>query len=234
MISVIFSTFNEEQNSLFHQSLKLLQELKLEVICIDGGSSDKTEELVKSFGFVFARGDYRSRGLRYNQGIGLAKHEMILFHHPRSNLMREGILHLMEHSKKNVWGAFTHRFDLSHPLLDFTSWYSNNVRGDLKHIYYLDHCIFSSKSLLDRIGGFPGIEIFEDTELSLKLRAILPPIRFPFHSTTSSVRFTKNGPWKQALLNQKMKIFYFLKRDPNSMYKIYENNINLNTDFKKD
>lgn len=234
MISVIFSTFNEEENVFFQQSLKLLRELNFEVICIDGGSTDRTKELVLSHGFTFATGDTRSRGLRYNQGIALASYPMILFHHPRSNLMREGLMHLLEHSKKDFWGAFTHRFDLPHPLLTFTSWYSNYVRGDLKHIYYLDHCIFSSKSLLSKIGGFPGIEIFEDTEICLKLRAISSPVRFPFYSTTSAVRFRKNGPWKQAMLNQKMKILYHLKRDPNSMYKMYEKNINLNTDFRKD
>ncbi len=234
MISVIYSTFNEQNNIFFHQSLKLLKECDIDVVCVDGGSSDRTQEIVRNYGYKFILGDKNSRGLRYNLGIGLTKSEMIVFHHPRSFLMLEGIKHLVKHHKKYDWGAFSHKFDVSHPVLNFTSWYSNNVRGDLKHIYYLDHCIFVSRVLLEKIGGFPGVEIFEDTELSLRLRSIRPAVRLPYVSTTSSVRFTKNGILKQAILNQKLKVSYLLKRDPHVMYKTYEKDMNLNTSFTKE
>ena len=85
------------------------------------------------------------------------------------------------------WGAFTHQFSISHPLLNFTSWYSNHIRGGLRSIYYLDHCLFAQKQLLLDVGLLPDIDIFEDTEICLKLRIQGKPIRLPFISQTSAV-----------------------------------------------
>lgn len=233
MISVIFSSYNEENNPFFRRSLQGLKTLPVEVICVDGGSTDGTKAFVEAQGHRFLIGDPKARAHRYNLGLREAKFDLILFHHPRSFLMREGIEHLLAFGPRYHWGAFTHRFDVKHPALDFTSWYSNHVRGDLKGIYYLDHCLFARRSLLQKIGGFPPLDIFEDTEICLELKKLAPFVRLPYHSTTSAVRFQKNGILKQAWLNQKMKIAYLLRRDKSMMYREYEKGLDLNTNFKE-
>ncbi|MBI5202885.1 MAG: glycosyl transferase, family 2 [Elusimicrobia bacterium] len=166
-----------------------------------------------------------SRGARLQAGIDAASGERILLHHPRSLLPADGLRWLAQGGGAG-WGGFTHAFDWDHPLLRFTSWYSNRVRASLKGIVYLDHCVYFDRKLLTR--KIPPVEIFEDTELSKILRETGMPEIAPFVSTTSAIRFKTNGPWRQALLNQRMKLSYLLGASDRGMNAAYERGLGLN------
>lgn len=167
-----------------------------------------------------------SRGARLQAGIAAASHRMILLHHPRSLIAADGLRWLTAGAGGAPWGGFTHAFDWNHPLLRFTSWYSNRVRTARRGIIYLDHCVFFDKRLLTR--PIPPVEIFEDTELSLILRESGPPMLAPFGAMTSAVRFRTNGPWRQALLNLRMKLSYLLGSSHQFMNSRYERGLGLN------
>ncbi len=79
-----------------------------------------------------------------------------------------------------------------------------------------------------KVNGFPAIAIFEDTEFCKKLNKRQSPIRLKSISTTSAIRFLKNGIFKQALMNQWMKLNYYLFFKPENMNDLYEKNTNLN------
>lgn len=212
MLSVIIPTAHEAETDFFKNSVSSLSKFKnIEVICID-----KSEAI--------------TRAERLNLGFEKSKGSMILFYHPRSFVDPKGIQYLIDHCDRIMWGAFTHQFDHNHPLLKFTSWYSNKVRGKLGGIFYLDHCIFFHRSLWKKT--IPAVEIFEDTLLSRQLKELQRPILLPFASTTSALRFTKNGFWRQAVLNQIMKIGFHLNISHQTMNKIYENGLNLNSSSK--
>ena len=51
----------------------------------------------------------------------------------------------------------------------------------------------------------------------------------PFISTTSAIRFTKNGLWTQALMNQILKLGFHIGVPHDTMNKIYERGLNLNS-----
>jgi len=192
----------------------------LEVIC--AGDAPPPE----GSGARFVRVDAASRGARLQAGIDAASHPTLLLHHPRSLVPAEGLRWLASRAGRAGWGGFTHAFDWDHPLLRFTSWYSNRVRA-ARGIVYLDHCVFFEKSLLTR--PIPPVEIFEDTELSLILRESGPPALAPFISETSAVRFRANGPWRQALLNQRLKLSYLLGASHRRMNARYERGLGLNS-----
>ncbi|MDD5304365.1 MAG: glycosyl transferase, family 2, partial [Elusimicrobia bacterium] len=185
----------------------------LEVIC--AGDAPVPE----GFGARFVRVEGPSRGARLQAGIDAASHPTILLHHPRSLVEAEGLRWLAGRAGRAGWGGFTHAFDWDHPLLRFTSWYSNKVRAARGGIVYLDHCVFFEKSLLTR--PIPPVEIFEDTELSLILRESGRPTIAPFVSTTSAVRFRTNGPWRQAWLNQRLKLQYLSGASHRRMNALY-------------
>lgn len=209
MLSVVIPTANETENSFFQKSLASLKNFKdIEVICVD-------------------RSEAATRAERLNLGFSRCSGTMILFYHPRSYLEPEGIQYLVDHQHKIFWGAFTHGFDLSHPLLRFTSWYSNQIRGKFNQIFYLDHCLFFHRSLWKE--NLPPIEIFEDTVLSQNLKTQGPATLLPYKSTTSAIRFAKNGVWTQAFMNQVLKIGFYLGVPHNTMNKIYERGLNLNS-----
>jgi hypothetical protein len=193
----------------------------LEVICAGD------EPVPEGCGARFVRVEGPSRGARLQAGIDAASHQTILLHHPRSLVSADGLRWLASRAGRAGWGGFTHAFEWDHPLLRFTSWYSNRVRAARRGIVYLDHCVFFEKRLLTR--PIPPVEIFEDTELSLILRESGRPTIPPFVSTTSAVRFRANGPWRQALLNQSLKLQYLFGSSHRRMNARYERGLRLNS-----
>ena len=165
------------------------------------------------------------RGERLQAGIDAARHPTILLHHPVACRSRGPAL--AGWLRGPGWGGFTHAFDWDHPLLRFTSWYSNHARASRRGIVYLDHCVFFERRLLTL--PIPPVPIFEDTELSLILRESGPPQVLPFVSTTSAVRFRANGPWRQSLLNARLKLQYLLGASPQRMNARYERGLGLNS-----
>ena len=166
-----------------------------------------------------------TRAERINLGVQRCKGEMILLHHPRSRLDTQAIENLKKRTNEKLWGGFTHRFDVSHPLLKFTSFYSNYVRARIFSIVYLDHCIFFHRSFWQPL---PAIAIFEDTVLSGQLKSFGRAQIWPYTSVTSAVRFIENGIWRQALLNQILKIGYYLNVSHERLNAVYEKGLDLN------
>ena len=233
MLSIIIPTHNEIKNNFIQKSFKLLSTVKnIEVIVVDTNSTDGTKELAKHHGHIVIETDTNSRAKRLNIGIKAARGEYILLHHPRSLLDKDGIKFLVDHKEVYEWGAFTHAFNIETTMLNFTSFYSNYFRGK-RGIFYLDHCIFCSKNLLNSVGLVPEMDIFEDTALSLRLRKKATPTLLPFKSVTSAIRFEKNGFWSQAIKNQILKVKYYLKNDHKEMNKKYEDGLELNSKYKK-
>ncbi len=232
MLTIIIPTHNELSSNYVQRSFKVLANIKdLEVIIVDSNSSDGTRELAELHGFTILDTESNSRAGRLNSGILAASNNMILLHHPRSILQEKGIIYLRDHFDELTWGAFTHKFDTDHPLFSFTSWYSNFVRGDRRSIFYLDHCIFAKKDLLKKVGLIPDVDIFEDTEVCLRLRKLAKKKRLPFISTTSAIRFKTNGIFRQSYKNQVLKWKYYFNSDHEKMNEHYEQGLDLNSKY---
>lgn len=236
MISVLLPAFNEAENPFFWDTIKLIEDLKLNGVQIEllvglTPGEDNTLDKLLDLGITTRVVHALNRGERYNQAFkdcNAGENDWIVLNHPRSLLQKEAILELTLLHESISWGAFTHQFNIHHPLLSFTSWWSNHVRGDLKKIFYLDHCLFIRRSLLEKVGGVPVVEIFEDTILSHKLSEVSHPVRLRWKSTTSAIRFIKNGFWSQSLRNQVLKLQFFLGTSDKKMNHSYEKDINLN------
>lgn len=234
MLSIVIPTLNESKTGYLAKILSAYHGLaNIEIICVDGGSHDNTVSLIQQFNTRLIKTDIDSRAGRLNIGVKQAKFNMVLLHHPRSLLDVAAIEDLVSSATTIKWGAFTHQFDIQHPLLTFTSWYSNRIRGDWREIFYLDHCLFAQKQLLLDVGLIPDIDIFEDTEICLRLKRKARPVRLPHISRTSAIRFQTNGILSQALKNQYMKWCYYFRSSDKNMNAHYEKGMDLNTKYKK-
>jgi hypothetical protein len=230
-LAIIFPEFKLQNNSYIHQILsyyaKYSENIEFVIVTREGNLNFENLSWVKVIYHPTEK-----RGERLKIGLECSSAPMILFHHPRSIIENAGIEYLIKNYEKLQWGGFTHQFDHKHRLAyKFTSWYSNKIRGDIKGIYYLDHCIYGHRKILQKIEQFPQMEIFEDTELSKQLLRIQKPKRLPFYSKTSSIRFQTNGWMKQSLMNQKLKWDYWRNKNYSDMNRVYEKNTGLNTEY---
>ncbi len=230
----IFSIYNEKNSTYFWLNLKFLISKSEKIIIVDGGSQDGTLEKLDNLDLPFRSYPNSNRGQRYNEALRYADSEIIIFVHPRTLIPSEALEQIDRLLPCQVWGAFTHSFDIAHPILQFTSWWSNVIRGDLKHIYYLDHILWARKRFVEIAGGFPEESIFEDTMFCRRLLAFGFPSRLPAIAMTSALRFEKNGIWRQIYLNQLCKIKFYLGLSLDDIEKTYEMNLDLNRSHRKD
>ncbi len=226
MISVIIPVLNEVRHQYLERIFDALelQDGDFEVIVVDSGSSDETLSFCQRATKII-KSPPCNRAVRMNLGAKAARGDILLFHHPRSILAENAISVIREAlvDPKIVGGAFTHSFD--HPkwhwLMAYTSWHSNTIRAKFG-IIYLDHCLFVRRSTFEEIGGFPNIDIFEDTVFPKEMNKKGKTVILPQKIKTSPVRFLKRGLFKQSLLNQLLKIGFSIGISPNKLNQWYE------------
>ena len=234
MVTVLYPTFNELSLNYLVHNLDLLQaQSHLELLFVDGGSTDGTLQLLQQRRVPLLICPHSSRSERFEQGLQKTTQPLVLFHHPRSQLSSEALQALKGLvPQPPLWGGFRHRFDRNSWLLRCTSWYANYVRAR-RGILYLDHCLFAHRQLMERIGGFPLLDIFEDTRLCEQLRLLSPPVILPFVTQTSAIRFNQNGLLWQSVMNQLLKLGYFLHIAHQPMNRFYEWGLELNQRHRK-
>lgn len=244
--SIILPCVNEIRHGYLDKILANLvsQNGDKEIITVVSDSDDGTDHLLEEYAHRFSeiqvvRSLARNRAQRLNDGIAVSDGEIILLHHPATLLPDRIALQLIAQAMQDQtmksgcdWGAFQHSFDLSHWLLQFTSWYSDNVRVKSKGIVYFDHCPFVNRQFLAKIGNVPDLDIFEDTVLSDRLRQVSSPILVQGKVITSARRFRQRGIYRHAMLNQLLKICYYLRIDPLWLNRLYEQKASINVKYK--
>ena len=243
-LSIILPCLNEIRHGYLNRILTNLDDQLIpnnwekEIIAVVSASDDQTELVLDEFALrsphtKVVRSLAKNRALRLNDGIAISRGDIILLHHPATLLPEIVGLQLIEQALETGkrWGAFGHSFDLEHPLLRFTSWYSDNVRVKHKGIVYLDHCPFIERQVLNQIGNVPDLDIFEDTVLSDRLVKFSKPALAKGKVVTSARRFRQRGIYRHALLNQILKLCYLVNIDPKHLNRLYEKSSSINTKY---
>ncbi|MEL6554491.1 MAG: glycosyltransferase [Cyanobacteria bacterium J06621_11] len=239
MFSVVLPCFNESRHGYLPQILENLCAQRYapgsekQLIAVVSESEDDTLAVIRRFPEVeVIESAATNRAQRLNVGIEASRGEFVLLHHPATLLPEKDALVQAEALLKAgaVWGGFVHGFDRDHWLLRFTSWYSTRVRSR-QGILYLDHCIFARRQALMDIGGVPDMDIFEDTALSMALRERGKVAIAPGAVTTSARRFQQRGLYRQALLNQLLKLMYYANLDPKHLNRLYEQKSQINVGY---
>ncbi|MEL6350853.1 MAG: glycosyltransferase [Cyanobacteria bacterium J06627_28] len=244
MFSVVLPCFNESRHGYLPRILEnlLAQAGEKQIIAVVSPSSDDTLAVVRQFPAVdIIETAAINRAQRLTEGIKASKGEWVLLHHPATLLPERIALQQAAatlFAEQAVWGGFIHGFDMDHWLLRFTSWYSTRVRSrpsifSPQGILYLDHCIFASREVLMEIGGVPDMDIFEDTALSIALNQWGKPAIAPVKVTTSARRFRQRGIYRQALLNQLLKVMYYAHLDPKRLNWLYESKSQINVAYSE-
>lgn len=207
-VSIIIPTLNEENN--IKNLLNNLKSLKgdFEVIFSDGGSSDKTIEIIKNCGNYKIIELGRGRAKQLNNGVKESNNDILFFLHADS-IIEENVLIKIEDFIKNgnKSGCLKIKFDSKKILMNIFAILSN-LRVKYRNIAFGDQGIFIEKKLFEDIGMFEDIPLMEDYQLSIKLKNICRIKYIDSYIISSSRRFEKNGIIKTALLMQKLQYMF--------------------------
>ena len=167
MISVIIPIYNEE--TTIKQLLRFLESIKnqCEIIFVDGGSTDRTLELIGERFTVYT--SEKGRANQMNAGAELSTGDVLFFLHCDSELpatMIEEIEHVMKQYRAGCFGIAFHSWN----FFMFTCRVISNHRAKYRKIVFGDQGIFIERKLFFEVGMFPKLPILEDYQFSLALK----------------------------------------------------------------
>ncbi|MEK7876168.1 MAG: TIGR04283 family arsenosugar biosynthesis glycosyltransferase [Pseudomonadota bacterium] len=214
-LSVVIPCLNEASGIV--AALERLQPLRrrgVEVIVVDGGSSDGSVALAAALADRVLAAP-RGRASQMNAGAAVARGPVLLFLHADCTLPADGdrlIVDGLQTSGKR-WGRFDVSLAGAHPLLGLIGFMMNR-RSRLTGIATGDQGMFVARALFDAVGGFPAIPLMEDITLSKNLKAFGAPLCLRARIIASGRRWDERGVLRMMILMWRLRLAYFLGADP--------------------
>ncbi len=209
-ISIIIPVINEEK--VITQTIdKLIKYPSVEIIFVDGGSNDKTVEIIENLGLKVICSPKLCRSYQMNLGAKEARGNILLFLHGDTFLPEDfpQIIAKIISKKDFVAGAFRLQIDSQKPIY---RWLEKLVtfRSQFLSLPYGDQAIFLTKKQFENVNGFNNLKIMEDFSLIKKLQKKGTVYLTSEAVTTSARRWEKLGLFKTTLINQLMISGYYL------------------------
>lgn len=217
-LSIVIPALNEaEQIAATLDSLQPLRRRGVEVIVVDGGSSDDTVTVAQNAADRVITAE-RGRALQMNAGAAVARSEILCFLHADTRLPEnaDGLIIDGLARARRSWGRFDVRIEGRHPMLRVIATLMN-WRSRLSGIATGDQAIFITRSLFEAAGNFPGIPLMEDIALSRQLKVYSRPLCIAHRLTTSGRRWEQHGLWRTVLLMWRLRLAYWLGADPREL-----------------
>ena len=171
-VSVVIPTLDEASN--ISGALRSVQEQEalIEIIVVDGGSTDQTLDTAERMGATVIRGP-RGRGLQIHEGVTRCRGDVVLILHADCRIRPGVFQRIVEQLNRNsraLGGALGMEYDSNTFRTRFLSWL-NNLRARIAGIAFGDQCQFFRRKSVKVFGGYPAQMLMEDIELSIRLRA---------------------------------------------------------------
>ncbi|MDT7828459.1 TIGR04283 family arsenosugar biosynthesis glycosyltransferase [Pricia sp. S334] len=225
-ISIIIPTLNEARRIvplLAHVRDNGSPENILEILVIDGGSTDGTVAMASDFGAkVYSSG--RGRARQMNFGAGRARGEILYFLHA-DTMPPKGFDRLIVEAVGNgdKVGCFRLQFDTPNRFLSFFAWFSRFnhplCRGG-------DQSLYITGQLFDKTRGFnEDYVVYEDVEFIGRLYQNSKFKILPGQVVTSTRKYEQNGTIKLQYHFGVIHLKHFLGAGPKALYDYYKRNI---------
>lgn len=220
MVSVIVPVWNDAA------CLRLLLERlehepgRLDVIVVDGGSTDGVERVTEGFPKVRLLPSPRGRGRQMNEGARAARGGTLLFLHSDTLPPLGAIVELPEllAAAAADYGAFRVRFDPPYLLPQLLARFTRLAKP---WTCFGDQGIFVRRDFFEATGGFPEIPVLEEVHWLRIAGRLGKMIRSPRAVVTSARRFEKAGQIRQTLRNGWILLRDRMGEDPAQLAKLF-------------
>lgn len=199
-----------------------------EVIVVDGGSADRTQETARGLAdIVLATAP--GRAAQMNAGARASSGDVLLFLHADTLLPPESIRAVRAAMRQGdlLGGAFSVRLGVSSSASAYRKAILRltgrmiGVRSRLFRAYTGDQAIFVRREIHETAGGFPEAPLMEDVEFSRRITRRGKTILLPERVTTSGRRWEASGPLRTILLMWGLRLGHFLGMSPVRCAEIY-------------
>jgi rSAM/selenodomain-associated transferase 2 len=230
-ISIIIPALNEAQN--IEQTIASAQASEpssaasVEIIVVDGGSTDATVEIAQALGAkIILAGQGRAHQM--NIGAQAASGQILLFLHGDTclpvgfgRLVCTALQQPLSKSQKTtIAGAFELKINGSVSGLRLVEW-GVKWRSRWWQMPYGDQAIFLRAETFQQVGGFPVMPLMEDFALISRLRKLGAIKILSATVVTSDRRWQQKGILKTTILNQIIIMAYLLGVAPDRLAKWY-------------
>ncbi len=230
MISVIIPTLNSQETlvkTLAGLIPATVSGVIRDVIVADGGSTDKTYDIVEDSGAVWMACGRANRGAQLQAGAQHARSPWLLFLHADtvlgSDWEREAqlLMHQVTQGERPASaGVFQFRLDddglAPRALEAAVRWRTRFLKFP-----YGDQGLLIPRTLFEAVGGYQPLQLMEDVDLVRRIGRRRIRV-FQSHATTSAARYRQNGYLRRIARNQMCLALYYLNVPPDRLVKLYD------------
>lgn len=222
-ISIIVPAYNEEKNirrcldSIFSSDYPVV---KLEVLCIDDGSTDTTRNIMEEYAKKYSqisivKGQHQGKALALNKAIGRTTHELVLLLDADMNLDAQYLSHIvlpLQNTRVSYTIGVT-RIASEKKLIEHFQGielcYGNFIKRNIVILSGFPHwfsgqAVCFRKSALLAVGGFVNDTLVEDFDLILRLHHAGYRAKF----VREAIAYTQPMKTISQFMDQRMRWYY--------------------------
>jgi hypothetical protein len=219
-ISVIIPTLNEEKH--IEKAIGNALSDEVEIVVVDGGSSDNTVYLAEKAGVAVVRAR-KGRASQQNRGATMSSGRVLLFLHADTILPEGYVDHVYEALMDPVlWlGAFRFKTDLRSPAMQLIEW-AANFRSSHLNLPFGDQAFFMQKRIFEEMGGFSDVSIAEDLYLARQIAKKGRVVTLLVPVITSARKWRSMGTLRFSMMNLIITAGCCLGVSPNRLARLHD------------